>query len=47
VLMLYTAMLTLSLGGFGVNTHQQVMRNITTNEVLRKKWNAKGGMQLR
>lgn len=43
VLMIYTALTFIMLAGFGYTTHYQVMKNITTNEVLRKKWNAKGG----
>lgn len=40
-LMLYLGLTTISLACFGFDTNQNVMRNVTTNEQLRKKWNAK------
>lgn len=42
IIMLYTGMLALSLIGFAVETNHKVMSNVTTNESIRKKWNAKG-----
>lgn len=40
VLMLYTGFMSLSLLAFGLETNGKIMANTTTNEVLRKKWNA-------
>ena len=38
---LYTVLIALVLLPFGREMHDQVMKNTTTNENLRKKWNAK------
>jgi len=38
--MIYTGMLGLGLAGFGFSTNNHIMKNVTTNEHLRKKWNA-------
>ena len=37
----YCCSITCMLGPFGYEIHQQIMGNVTTNEVLRNKWNAK------
>ena len=36
----YCVSITCMLGPFGHEIHEQLMDNVTTNEVLRKKWNA-------
>lgn len=41
-IMVYTAFLSLSLTAFGFETHAKIINNVTTNERLRGKWNAKG-----
>ena len=38
---LYTILIALVLLPFGIEMHDQIMKNTTTNENLRKKWNAK------
>jgi len=38
--MIYCAVLTVGLGLFGYTTHKEIMNNVTTNEKIRKKWNA-------
>jgi palmitoyltransferase ZDHHC9/14/18 len=42
VLMIYMLIFALTVGGFGLETNHRVMKNMTTNEQLRRKWNAKG-----
>ena len=36
----YCVSITCMLGPFGYEIHEQLMNNVTTNEVIRKKWNA-------
>ena len=38
---LYTILISLVLLPFGREMHEQIMDNTTTNEKIRKKWNAK------
>jgi hypothetical protein len=38
--MLYTAVMSGMLLLFGCNMHRGVMKNVTTNEQVRRKWNA-------
>ena len=38
---LYTVLIALVLLPFGREMHEQIMENTTTNEKIRKKWNAK------
>lgn len=40
LVMIFCGILTIALFGFGYSTHDQVMKNVTTNESLRKRWNA-------
>ena len=40
ICMLYSGAFFLMLFCFGINMHASVMNNVTTNESLRKKWNA-------
>lgn len=39
--LIYSFAFFLMLGCFGLSMHYQVMENVTTNEQIRKKWNAK------
>jgi len=40
VVMIFTGVLFLGLLSFAYSTHIQVMNNVTTNEKIRKRWNA-------